>query len=287
MNNFPLKETSILFLIFIAAHVRGEGDVVEILEAATQDAAICESHLHEYRLTQSMSCFDRIYSDDQHDLVNAMALQGKAYSYHKMGDRKNAIQFMQQAIHLAQPYDEAALFMARLLAGYSEMLIVEEQFGLAERYLGKAKDFYETYVEILDEENPKTGFLIYEVLGTLYLKTGDLKAARKSVELSVNNAKSIQGMRPFTALLVLAKIELAEGNYDESISLLKQVCDSTGSDPVVVEGCILMARLLIQRNQIDAASRALTTAKLVLDKALWTSDELYDQVEKLVELTVN
>jgi tetratricopeptide (TPR) repeat protein len=258
-----------------------DDDLADLLEDAVLQSMRCTSLLHEYELTEAKDCFERMYQNADHALVKATARQGSAYSYQRLVESMKAIEFMQEAIRLAHPYDEAALLMARLLAGYSSLLLVHEQYELAERYLHNAKEYYETYVEVIGSDHPQTGFLVYDVLASLYLHVERTSEVREFSQRAIDEASAIPGVEPNTTYLTLAKSERADSNVHAALRYSSKVCESDGDHPAIAEGCVLLATLLKDKGRLSEALDAMSKAREKTSVARWDVSDLELEIQRL------
>jgi tetratricopeptide (TPR) repeat protein len=271
----------VLLLLSCAACTANDDDLADLLEDAVSQSMQCNSLLHAYELIEAKDCFEDMYQNADHALVKATARQGSAYSYQRLGESMKAIEFMQEAIRLAHPYDEAALLMARLLAGYSSLLLVHEQYELAERYLHNAKEYYETYVEVIGSDHPQTGFLVYDVLASLYLHVDQPSEVRNFAKRAIDKADAMPGVDPNTTYLTLAKSERADSNVNAALRYSSKICESGGDHPAIAEGCVLLAALLKDEGQLSEALDALSKAREKALVARWDVSDLELEIQRL------
>lgn len=256
-------------------------ELAAILDDAIERSSDCEELFHQYSLSDSVDCFNAIYESSEHELVKSVARQGSSSSYQRMGEHQKALDDMQEAIRLAHPYNEAVLYMARLLAGYSRLLLFHDQRELADRYLENSRDYYETYIQVMGSDHPKTGFLVYQVSASLYLEAGDFSEARAYAIKALDKAALISEIVPSTTHLLLAKLEAAVHRPDEARVAAWNACRSDGDEPAVVEGCILAARLSKEEGKESCASRALSRALEKSESAKWEDADLAMAIESL------
>jgi tetratricopeptide (TPR) repeat protein len=257
-------------------------ELAAILDGAIGGNSDCEELFHQYSLSDSVDCFNASYESSEHDLVKSVARHGSSLAYQRMGEHQKALDDMQEAIRLAHSYKEAVLYMARLLAGYSRLLLFHDQRDLADRYLKNSRDYYETYIKVMGSDHPETGFLAYQVSASLYLEAGDFSEARAYARKALNKAALMPEVVPSTTHLLLAKLEAAVQRPDEARVAAWRACRSDGNEPAVVEGCILAARGAKEEGNENCASRALSRALEKSESAKWEDADLAMEIESLI-----
>lgn len=267
--------------LIVSSCYASDQELAAILDDAIEQSSDCEELFHQYSLSDSVDCFNAIYESSEHDLVKSVARQGSSLTYQRMGEHQKALDDMQEAIRLAHPYNEAVLYMARLLAGYSRLLLFHDQRDLADRYFENSRDYYEAYIRVMGSDHPKTGFLVYQVSASLHLEAGDFSEARAYAIKALDKAALIPGTVPSTTHLLQAKLEAAVQRPEEARVAAWKACRSDGDEPPVVEGCILAARLSKEEGKDSCASRALSRALEKSESAKWEDADLAMAIESL------
>ena len=187
---------------------------------------------------------------------------GRLFEY--QGRLGAAVNSKQDALKMLRDTKDRTVWMAKVLAGYAEGLILAGRGDEARDYLAEALSL---------SRELKNDAMTAEVQGTQgdeFFYRGDFKAAHATYAQALQAA--LRSKEPDITLIAkanLARVEVQERRAPEAISSLRvliQKADELGLKYVSVESSIFMAEAMMQRQDSVHAQQELKRALLLSDK---------------------
>ncbi|WP_404376821.1 type IV pilus biogenesis/stability protein PilW [Vreelandella aquamarina] len=185
----------------------------EAVEAYTQ---LGVAYLERANLPRALNALDRALELDPR---HPEALQALALVYQQQGESDLANRYFQQALNAAPSFTRARNNYAAFLYDQAQFAQACEQLEMASQdaqYANRAQ--------------------LFTNLGQCYLALDDVAKARERLQ----RAQSIDPRNP-RGYLMLAELEVSQGNYDQAWAPLQNYLQLAGPDPVALELAIDVA----------------------------------------------
>jgi eukaryotic-like serine/threonine-protein kinase len=237
------------------------GDIVDTVHNLAQNSF--RMGQYDQAITQSMRALDlrRSMNDTRGAAIESYTL-GIMFDY--QGRFGAAVNSKQDALKTFQGLKDRTSWMAEILSGYGEALILAGRGEEAAPYLNDALS--------LARELKSDGFVAQTLgfQGDAAYYRADAKSARALYEQALQAAtRSKEPERILTAKIALAKIALPEGPAQQDISSFRQLmqqADEQGLPNISVECSIYMAEAMLRGHDNTHAQQELSRALLRADK---------------------